>query len=158
METFVSRASELLQMMVDDGLTPKRMAFITGYSYQQVWKYIQADATPTTEFLNQLYLETGDIRLVRLITSGRNIVVCEVEVRPDLSDKDLLAEMIKDRRSELARESMLLKILEDGKVDESDRKVIEAYNDEFDKGMSHAFALRDLVNRKFKLATTEEVE
>ena len=147
----LSRASELLQTMVDEGLVPKMMALETGYSRQQVYKYINGEATPTPDFLNRLFLYTADLRIVQLIISGRNVVIHVLDKQHvKLQDNEFLREMLTQRADQLKAEKFLVEILLDGKVDKNDLQALRKYNAAFLESINHSFALNAAINDAYQ--------
>jgi len=150
-ETDVSRASELLRQMNDEGVTVKLMAVHTGYSYQQTWKFLAGEANPTPEFLNRLFVATGDLRIVGLITMGRPCFfhLCDLP-HPTVRTAEFLHETIEQRQKDIDCERYVLQILADGKISETDRPAVEAYNKSFYEAIKHAFIIHDSLVEEFE--------
>lgn len=152
-EVMISRATELLQQIEQDGLSRKEMAYITGYSYQQTCKFLNGESNPTTDFLNRLFVHTEDIRIIDLITHGCHVAVIPIEEKNGATSTESLKELLDLRQHELDREKYLMKIIADGKIDESDRQALNQFNAEFSRAITHAYAIHRAVNKEFELAT-----
>jgi hypothetical protein len=115
---------------------------------------MSGESNPTTDFLNRLFIYTGDIRIIDLITHGRQVAVIPIDDNTTpLRAVGSLKELIDLRQHELDRERYLLKIISDGKVDESDREALNQFNSEFSRAITHAYAIHRAVNIEFEHAT-----
>jgi len=128
----VSDDNILLQRVIEDhGIPAKQLAMLTGRAASTVYKYLAGGLAIPSIVWRQLYQKTQDPRIVQLITG--DVMVAIVPLSPGVMkiDAATLGKLIEARKKQLECEGYVLRILEDGKVDESDRQVVRKYKKGF---------------------------
>lgn len=141
----MSGDSDTLQAILDDhGITVKQLCLMTGYKSSQVYRWLGGEATIPSIAWRTLFDKTHDARIVLLITGiDRGVFVLADKTACDL--KHGMQQMIAARREQLAVETELLTILEDGKVDGKDRAAVARYEAIFPKMLGSQIALYEMI-------------
>lgn len=145
----MSGDGKILQAILDDhGITVKQLCLLTGYSDSQVYRWLSGDATIKSIAWRTLWQQTHDHRIILLITGidqGVFVAVGKKACGLDQGVQHGMQQMIAARREQLAVETELLTILEDGKVDGKDRAAIARYEAAFPKMLGSQIALYEMI-------------
>lgn len=118
-----------------NGITVKQLAAETGLAAPTIYKYLGGQATIPSVLWRILFDMTEDPRIWQLITGHKRMtLICDEEPRSPL-DWPGLKDLIKARRHQIEFEKEVLDILEDGKVDRSDRITVEKIRQDYPKAV-----------------------
>lgn len=157
--------AELLDQMLNDSavmrnghvLTAKAISFHTGVAVQTISDYRRGRYTIPVRFWRQVWNLTRDPRIASLLIGD---TPCEItftdSIRDIAGDASLLAAAVDSLSDFHAQEKYLLEILRDGRIDEADRKSINAYNAAFVRARQTQNEVHKSVNRAFVDACKEQ--
>ena len=131
-DTEVSDDNILLSSIIDEhGITVKQLAMQTGRAASTVYRYLSGEATIPSIVWRVLFKKTQDARIVPLVTGDVPLIL--VPLRPMCAklDADAMGKMLEVRKNQIKCEQYVLNIMADGKVDESDRNIIDKYKKDF---------------------------
>lgn len=119
----------ILSAVLDEyGITVKQLASLTGRAGSTIYKYLAGEATIPSVVWRAVYAKTRDYRILQLIIGDMAIAVVATDDIPDAEDQAASLDMLlTERQAQLQCEQLVLNILADGKVDRSDRAMIEEY-------------------------------
>lgn len=128
----VSDDNILLGTILDEhGITVKQLAMLTGRAASTVYRYCSGEATIPSIVWRVLFKKTQDTRIIALVTGDMPLIFVPLRTNGIKLDADALAKMLDVRQKQIKCEQYVLNILADGKVDKSDRAMIERYKKEF---------------------------
>ncbi len=122
----------LLQQVIEDhGIPAKQLAILTGRAASTVYKYLAGGLSIPSVVWRQLYQKTQDPRIAQLITGDVMVAIVPLAAGTMKVDAATLGKLIEARKKQIECEGYVLRILEDGKIDESDRAVVQKYKKGF---------------------------
>ncbi|RKY12677.1 MAG: hypothetical protein DRP65_00530 [Planctomycetota bacterium] len=128
----VSDDNILLQQVAEEhGVTAKQIAMLTGRAVSTVYKYLAGGLSIPSVVWRQLYQKTADPRIIQLITGDTLVAIVPLVPAAIKVDAPTLSKLIDARKKQIRCEEYAIKILEDGRVDEADKKAVAGYKKEF---------------------------
>jgi hypothetical protein len=126
----------LMHTIVEDhAITVKQLAGETGLAAPTIYKYLGGQATIPSVIWRKLFETTGDARIWKLVTGKtRMTLVHQSEKRVPLG-RPVLMDLIRARRHQIEFEKEVLDILEDGRIDRSDRITIAKIEQDYPKAV-----------------------
>jgi hypothetical protein len=150
--------AELLDAILDAGdiahngtvVTAKYLAYVSGYSVKTISDYRRGKLTIPTQFWRAVWKVTRDFRIPALILAD---TPCEITINDQIrqieDDTAVLSQAVEAVGDFHDRQSYLVSILKDGRIDEADRDAIDNYNAAYRRGRQHEAEIHRAVNRAF---------
>jgi transcriptional regulator with XRE-family HTH domain len=117
----------LMQEIVETHqITVKELASKTGLAACTIYRYLEGAATIPTIIWRILFELTEDPRIWRLVTGDSRRILMVIHGQPKGPvTETTIRELIEVRRRQIALEETILNVLEDGRVDRADQKMID---------------------------------
>ena len=117
----------LASVMDKREISAKQVAVWTGRGTSTIYKYLSGEATIPSIVWRALYERTQDPQIITLLTGQMPVYVVPLTTISAKADSVMMAHIIKTRKAQLKCEELVLDILKDDKIDQSDAAVIENY-------------------------------
>jgi hypothetical protein len=132
----------LSSAMERNQVTVKSLALWTGRSQSTIYKYLSGEITIPSVVWRSLYEHTLDAGLITLLTGTLKVLVIPLTSKPAQGhDTALMNKLIKSRKITLQVESLVLDILDDGAVTETDKKKLERFKEIFPQSLIEQYQL-----------------
>jgi hypothetical protein len=141
----------LLTDILDEyDITVRQLALSIGRAAPTVYRYCSGESTIPSVVWRVLYEQTGDIRILKLITGSTNCVVVPLPDNPIRLDKPTIEHLHAERQNQLTCEKCVLDIMADGFVNNRDRPTIEKYNLAFPRMIQSLYQTHQSINTEYK--------
>lgn len=139
----VSDDHDLLTTIMDDhDVTAKQLRIHTGRGLSTVHRYCSGGATIPSVIWRTLFKLTKDARIEELYIG--DVPVMHIPI-PESTGPVSHRSLIIARRAQLEVESIILKMLEDGKIDAADNDAIEQYKKNFPDALAKQMAIHQAI-------------
>jgi hypothetical protein len=126
----------LMQDIVETcGITVKQLAAETGLAGCTIYRYLEGSATIPSVIWRKLFERTEDPRIWHLVTGKKRMTLIPHEEKTVPLGRPGLMDLIKARRHQIEFEKEVLDILEDGRIDRSDRITVEKIRQDYPKAV-----------------------
>ena len=140
----------LTDILEEHTITVRQLALSIGRAAQTVYRYCSGESTIPSVVWRVLYEQTGDIRILKLITGSTNCVVVPLPDSPIRLDKPTIQHLHGERLIQLSCEECVLNILTDGVIDHKDRVAVEKYNRAFPELIESLYQTHQAINREYE--------
>lgn len=141
----------LLQQVIEEhGITVNSLANRTGFAASTVYRFLAGGATIPSVVWRVLYEQTGDVRILKLITGSTNCVVVPLPDSPIRLDKPTIEHLHAERQKQIDCERCVLTIIADNIIDHKDRPTIEEYNLAFPRMIQSLYQTHQSINAEYE--------
>lgn len=141
----------LQEVMERHQVTIKQLALWTGLAASTLYKYQAGDATIPTVIWRCLFERTLDPAIAKLITGVLPFIMVPLFNRglPKINEATIET-MIKTRKCQLECEKLVLAIISDKRIDESDQMAIRRYKEVFGESIMLQAAMYQAITHEYK--------
>lgn len=140
----------LTDILEEHNITVRQLALSIGRAAPTVYRYCSGESTIPSVVWRVLYEQTGDIRILKLITGSTNCVVVPLPDNPIRLDRPTILHLYSERKKQLLCEEYVLDIISDGAINRKDRITVEKYNRAFPKLIESLYQTHQAINREYK--------
>lgn len=147
----VSDDNIFLQLLIEKhNITPKQLAGWTGRSLKMIYKYLAGDCTIPSIVWRTIFDHTLDVTVFNIIKGDIPCILATMTGTDYANDYDALKHLLKMRKTQLHCEELVLRILEDGVIDQSDLTTIANFKLAFPDMINSQVQMHQAIIRKFE--------
>jgi len=149
---------KLQELLEKHDLNVKQLSMWTGRAASTIYKYLSGELTIPSIIWRAIFSRTLDTDVAMLITGEVPCIIAPLVSAGTKAKLDAatLGEIIKVRQSQIDCEKYILKILADGKVDESDTAAIDKYKSTFGEMLKSQSQVFQAITGRFEAATSTQ--
>lgn len=124
----VSDDNIFLQTLLEKhGIVAKQLAGWTGRATSTVYKYLSGELTIPSIVWRSIFAHTLDIAILKLFTGEIDCVFAPISKVTTPPNATTIKKILEMRQKQIDVEQYILQILQDGRIDASDAKVVAHY-------------------------------